>query len=1033
MTRHFPPFRHPDLTLDLTGDSVSAVAIQNIFGEPHAVSNNKLQWMRLSRISLAVGLAVGSTAIFAQATTGSIFGQAPAAEGETVQVRSNSGVTREVAVDANGRYTIGSLPLGTYSVSLVKDGATIDSRSNVDLRVGSGTEVSFATGAKNLDAVTVSAAALPAIDVTSVDARTVITSQQLARLPLARSAEAIALLAPGVVPGYSGFTSGTTGGSLVAFSGSSVTENAYYLNGFNTTDPLSGFGGISLPYGAIDQEEILSGGYGAAYGRSDGGVISQTGKRGTNDWHFGAQVQWTPAFARGTSPNAYYVSGANDGEIYRRYSQTNSWLATESAYVGGPLIKDKLFIFAAVEGQKQSGNSVGAVTSSYNTAYEYHNPKWYTKIDWNINDNNILELTGASTKTSYKGNLYNYDYDTKTTGDLNSFATSTKNSAEVYVAKFTSYITDDITLTALYGKQKMTYFSQTPGYDPTLTYISGSEVENPAIVGDSPIVNTQTVLTATDPSHRATSNNLRLDLSWKVGDHTITGGIDNLNSHDIDDGQTGTAWIYGYGDPDTAISESPYVAAPNTGAGGETGYYVSKYLYSTSASVRVKQRAQYVEDSWQVDDRWLVKIGLRNDQFTNYNPDGDAFLRMTKPQWAPRLGFSWDVNGDSSLKVYGNAGRYYLAMPASVALRAAAGSLYTNEYYTYTGIDANGNPTGLTQLASSTGGAVSANNEYGQAPDAKTVAAKGIQSEYQDEYLLGFTQQFAQDYVWGMKGQVRKLRNILDDICDTDTIAAKAQSLGIDVDATSLNGCYLSNPGRSNTYRISNGAGGYNEVTVSAKDFGMPSAKRNYYGLETFLEHPFDGTWQAKIDYVYSRSYGNSEGQVRSDIGQTDVSATVDWDFGKLMENSNGLLSNDRKHQLKIYGSWQVAPEWMLSGNVALLSGAPKTCLGYYGADESNPVGYGSYYHYCDGVASAPGDAGRQPWQHIISLSAEYRPMWAAQKLGFNVMVYNILNESVATATYAIHGSSTAPNTNYERVLYWSTPRYLRFGISYDF
>jgi hypothetical protein len=59
--------------------------------------------------------------------------------------------------------------------------------------------------------------------------------------------------------------------------------------------------------------------------------------------------------------------------------------------------------------------------------------------------------------------------------------------------------------------------------------------------------------------------------------------------------------------------------------------------------------------------------------------------------------------------------------------------------------------------------------------------------------------------------------------------------------------------------------------------------------------------------------------------------------------------------------------------------------------------------------------------------------MWAAQKLGFNVMVYNILNESVATATYAIHGSSTAPNTNYERVLYWSTPRYLRFGISYDF
>jgi hypothetical protein len=424
---------------------------------------------------------------------------------------------------------------------------------------------------------------------------------------------------------------------------------------------------------------------------------------------------------------------------------------------------------------------------------------------------------------------------------------------------------------------------------------------------------------------------------------------------------------------------------------------------------------------------------VRNDQFTNYNPTGQAYLRLTKPQWAPRLGFAWDVNGDSSLKVFGNAGRYFLAMPASVALRAAAGSLYTNEYYTYTGIDANGYPTGLTQLASSTGGAVSANNEYGQSPDAKTVAASNIRSEYQDEYLLGFSQQINSAYDWGMKLQVRKLRNILDDICDTDTILNKAKSLGYSIDTSAINGCYLSNPGRSNTYVLKNTAGGYNSVTVSAAEFGDPQAKRSYYGLETFLEHPFDGKWQGKIDYVFSRSYGNTEGQVRSDIGQSDVSATVDWDFGQLMEHSNGLLSNDRKHQLKIYGSYQLAPEWMLSGNVFIASGTPKTCLGYYGADETNPVGYGSYYHYCGGVASPPGAAGRQPWQHIYSLTAEYRPMWAGQKLGFNVMVYNIFNNSVPTSTYVLYGASTALNTNYDRVTYWSTPRYVRFGINYDF
>jgi hypothetical protein len=213
----------------------------------------------------------------------------------------------------------------------------------------------------------------------------------------------------------------------------------------------------------------------------------------------------------------------------------------------------------------------------------------------------------------------------------------------------------------------------------------------------------------------------------------------------------------------------------------------------------------------------------------------------------------------------------------------------------------------------------------------------------------------------------------------------------------------------------------------------MPRAKRNYYGLETFLEHPFDGKWQAKVDYVYSRSYGNSEGQVRSDIGQTDVSATVDWDFGKVMEYAGGDLSNDHKHQLKAYGSYQLAAEWMLSANLMLISGAPKVCLGYYGTDQTNPIGYGSYYHYCGGQPSRPGDAGRLPWQHVLSLSAEYRPEWAGKKLGFNVMVYNVFNESVATSTYALYGTTTATNVNYNRVQYWSTPRYVRFGVNYDF
>ncbi len=1028
-------------------------------------------------LSLAIAATLGlygtlaSAPVHAQATTGSIFGQAPAGSGETVLVRGNSGVSRQVAVDANGRYTVDSLPLGDYTVTLQRDGQAIDTRSHITMRVGAGTEVSFATpnatGAQTLSAVTVQANALPTIDVTGVDSRTVITSQQLARLPLARSAEAIALLAPGVVEG-SGLFNGlsTTGGSVVSLGGSSVVENAYYINGFNTTDPLSGFGGLTLPYGAIDQQEVLSGGYGAAYGRSDGGVISQVGKRGTNEWHFGGQVQWTPTDLQGDPKNFYYVkSDGSRGSIYRRRNDNKSWTTTVDAYVGGPLIKDKLFFFAAVEAEREQGlgsagsandRGVGPVTAPFITHTREDRPKWYGKLDWNINDSNVLELTGASSKDSYQGTTYNYDYASDKQTDYVGGATSTKNGADLYSAKFTSYITDDLTVSALYGKMKGTYYSDTPGFDPTNPYLFHPENQNPDVTGGNIITNNQTVSTINLPGHRSTNTNLRLDVSYKLGDHTLTAGIDNQNSSNVDAGTyfppsgLGYAWYYDrmtdgdgnplpnqyiLGGPGTAAAgadwrNSPWVAAAGPGS---NGYYVYQYRYHDNGSFRVTQRAQYIEDSWQVNDRWLVKLGLRNDQFTNYGGDGQPYLRLTSPQWAPRVGFSWDVNGDSSMKVYGNAGRYYLALPSSVAQRSAGTSLYTSTYYTYTGIDANGVPTGLTPIDTSVGAGqpLSNNGEYGQGRDPRTAASTNLKSEYQDEYILGFDKKLGDSWVYGAKATYRNLRNAIDDIADNVSIIAKMNAMGIDpnsYDATQVPGSILINPGATSIFNIPKLAGGYYTVQMDWKnDFHFNTTmKRKYYGLDLYLEHPFDGKWQGKVDYLWSRSYGNSEGQVKTDVGQTDVSATSDWDYAQIMDYANGELANSRRHQIKAYGSYQLNPAWMLSGNLTVMSGAPRSCLGLY-ANNTNPgLGYGTYYHFCNGQPSSPGES-HNPWTYLLSLSAEYRPEWAQRRLGFNVMVYNVLDQQETTQTYARQG------VNYLRPFTAQTPRYVRFGVNYDF
>jgi hypothetical protein len=995
----------------------------------------------LQRTLLAAALAMSfAGVVHAQSTAGRISGQAPIAANETVLVEGTNGLSREVPVDSKGRYVAEALPLATYKVSLRVDGKTVDSRDNVSIRVGLATDVSFAAAsasAQQLEGVSVTANSLPKIDVSSTGSSTIITADQMARLPLERSAEAVALLAPGAVPASTYFKGSLGNQQLVSFSGSSPTENAYYVNGFNTTDPLSGFGGISLPYGAVSQEEVLNGGYSAAFGRSDGGVISQVGKSGTNDWHFGAQVLWQPAFAQDSARNIFYVRGDTAGQIYQRNDQDKSWTTTVDAYVGGPLIKDKLFFFAAVEAERQEGQTTGPVTSSYNANYEYQDPKTYVKLDWNINDKNILELTGLSDTHRYDATDSLYNYGSNTTGAEIGTEATTKTKANVYVAKYTSYITDDLTLTATYGKSKINYYSEPPNSGATGPFIGGDDNENPALTGGQLLTDHQTLDTINDPNHESTNRNLRIDLNYKLGDHSITAGIDNQDSADIDDGTTiggdGYEIWYAHGDAGKDISTTPFVGAPGNYPGGQTGYYAYIRHYNTLATVRVKQRAQYIEDNWQVNDRLLLSLGLRDDEFTNYNPDGAPYLRLGKPQWAPRLGFSWDVNGDSSLKVYGNAGRYYLAMPASVALRTAAGSLAVNQYYTYTGIGPDGVPTGLTPIASSTGGAVSPNGEYGQAPDPKTVSAQNIKSEYQDEYIAGFDQQINANWIWGMKGTVRRLKNALDDVCDNGAIGRVAQAQGADLSALTIGSCYLSNPGRANTYALANANGGYTNVTVTNNDFGFPPLKRNYNGIETYLSHPFDGTWSAKIDYVYSHSYGNTEGQVTSFTGQQNVSATRDWDYSQLMVYSNGDQGNDRRHALKIYGSYQIAPEWMVSADISVLSGTPKECLGLFGASQTDPLGYGSYYHFCNGLPSRPGDAGRNPWQEIVTVSGEYRPDWGDKKLGFNMMVFNLFNQQRANQVGPQYGTTTAVNNSYERVISYTTPRYVRFGVSYDF
>src|SRR5690606_21648417 len=348
---------------------------------------------------------------------------------------------------------------------------------------------------------------------------------------------------------------------------------------------------------------------------------------------------------------------------------------------------------------------------------------------------------------------------------------------------------------------------------------------------------------------------------------------------------------------------------------GGNGDYVSQYKYANGGTFSVEQEAYYLEDRWQVTDNWLLTLGVRNEAFKNFNADGVVYAEQDD-QWAPRLGASWDVYGDSTFKVFANAGRYHLAMPNNVALRGAAGSLYTNEYFAFTGIDpVTGEPLGLTPLGD---GPSSSNREYGQAPHPDSVTAKDLKSHYQDEFVLGFEKQLTESMNFGARFVHRDLKAAIDDMCDYRPAYNWAIAQGMSEEmadqlGNELANCRLFNPGEGNTFMLDDGSGQLVEVALSAADLGFPKLKRKYQGLDLFLERPFDGTWYGRLDYTLSRNYGNAEGQLKSDIGQVDVSQTQDWDHPELMEHADGYLPNDRRHYVKAYGFYQLTPEWRVS------------------------------------------------------------------------------------------------------------------------
>lgn len=907
-------------------------------------------------------------------TTGYIYGSgAPA--GATIAAESaDTGAKSEAKADAGGAYRIPALPPGRYRVTLRSPGATTQNAENVLVALGSGVDVRF--GAKDIIAMErfrVSAGSVSPIDLSSVESVTILTAQMIENLPVARNTSAVALLAPGTTQGVSAF------GNLVSFGGASVGENAYYVNGFNLTNHRNGLGGGTVPFEFYDQFQIKTGGYGAEFGRSTGGVINATTKKGTNTFKAGANLIWSPNLLRANSPSVFLPTGAP----YTNRADSYGEAISANLFAGGPLVKNRLFFFGLVEARNSVSKGPGITTYGKSTNTD---PFYAGKIDWNLNDNHTIEVTAISDTRKTISESWTYDYTSKTIRDYKGITENYRGGKDT-IFRYTGKFSQDFTVSALYGKSNA---DQTDaGAGDSSPYILDARSGTALLIGNA----TNSTPTALTDGRKV----YRLDGEYGLNllfPQRLRFGVDreDVSSNSVQQYSGGVYWRYVVTAPARVLANGGVVPAGVT-------QYARKRNYANSGIFNTQAQAFYIEDTAKfIENRLVVSAGLRDETFNNKNSRGETFVKMNN-QWAPRLGASFDLTGNGQSKLFANYGRYHLPVATNTNIRLAGGENFWEEYYILNGLNADSTPAIGAQI----GGRTVFSD--GAIKDPLQIVDRNLKPMYQDEGIIGYQRALNKNWTAGVRGVYRTVGRFIEDMAIDETLNVYARAQGISAAKFNAGGndyYVLSNPGQPVAFNIDmNDGKGTRTVSFSADQLKYPNAKRQYAAAEIFFERLYDGKWMLQGSYTHSYSWGNDEGSVLSDNGQSDAGLTVLFDHPGLMDHSTGYLANDKRHKFKLFGSYNLSKELQVGANFRLESGAPLNSFGFHPTD-SFAAAYGADSFYTNGVANGRGAAGRTPWIAQLDLNMRYRPKWGRDKIAFGLSIFNVANSHKNTESNQI-------------------------------
>jgi carboxypeptidase family protein/TonB-dependent receptor-like protein len=648
----------------------------------------------LTRLALALAGALWlllSPAASAQTATGAslagrvVDSQKSPLPGVTVNATDKStGFSRTTVTTTDGTFRLPSLPVGVYAVTATLEGFATVTAESVELTVATERRLEFTMSSASLKEIINVVYEAPLVQ-TSPSIGTTVDQKELENLPLnGRQFANLATLAPGTTLAVNSDPT-KPGQQVIAMNGGEGRNVSIIIDGGDNADDTIGGALQNFNLESVKEFKIQTQQYKAEFGRSTGGVLSVVTKTGTNSFEGSAY-----GFFRDRSLNSRTESEKQAGVDKQPFKRKQY-----GASFGGPIVQDKAHFFATWEkNQRDTSYTIdtnGALANldGQSVPVPFSDELGTAKATYDISAKQYLQVRYGYQKNSDK-------YGASPLAAPSSLGTIT-NDYKSLLAGHTAQLGGESLNEAIF---QYTHFKNTITADsnqPTIFFPSGAKIgQNP----NTPQLTEQTKYQYKD------------DFSWSrtIADrrHDFKVGVNFINEPTLR-----AEFTTGLNGQYTLLTDDPN--SPVIGINFFGGF--------AGESTPTKQYSGYVQDDWHASDRLTVNVGLRYDYWDGFNIDQrsnpiwqalstqnlyhETFLRdfqggkggvleNDKNDFGPRLGFTWDTQGDGRHLLRGGWGLYYDFPYTNATILFPSFAVQSNYGIAYNFFDPNGikNPDG---------------------------------------------------------------------------------------------------------------------------------------------------------------------------------------------------------------------------------------------------------------------------------------------------------------------------------------------------